>query len=127
MTAEPRTVTDLASCFFYHTMDVPGYGTVHGEWDLRGQFDEYIGGVELAGKTMLDIGTASGFLTWEAERRGATVVSFDMDGVQRLTLLPFRDSLYFQDRDRYIVEDSPRYERWLKRLLARAQGVSVAG
>src|SRR5947208_16942976 len=33
--ATPRVVTDLADCYFYHTTDIPGVGTVRGEWDLR--------------------------------------------------------------------------------------------
>ena len=46
----------------------------------------------------IDIGTASGFLTWEAEKRGAEVVSFDLDHASRQKLLPFRDSIYMRDR-----------------------------
>jgi hypothetical protein len=41
----PRTVTDLSTCFFYHSMDIPGYGTQKGHWDLRGRFNDYIGNV----------------------------------------------------------------------------------
>jgi hypothetical protein len=33
--AQPRSVTDPESCIFYHTIDIPGYGTMKGEWDLR--------------------------------------------------------------------------------------------
>ncbi|MBV9971725.1 MAG: hypothetical protein JO135_00155, partial [Candidatus Eremiobacteraeota bacterium] len=33
--AEPRTVTNLSDCYFYHTMEIPGYGLVEGQWDLR--------------------------------------------------------------------------------------------
>jgi len=76
--AEPRYVEDPAKCWFYHTIDLPGLGTVKGNWDLRKRFDDYTGHVALAGKRVLDIGTASGFLSFEAERRGAAeVVSFD--------------------------------------------------
>jgi SAM-dependent methyltransferase len=75
--AEPWSVTDLSQCSFYHAMDLPGIGYVRGNWDLRLFFERYTGGVEFAGKSTLDVGTASGFLTFEAERRGADVVSFD--------------------------------------------------
>jgi hypothetical protein len=37
--ATPRVVTDLAERPFYHTMDIPGYGVVQGQWGpapLRG-------------------------------------------------------------------------------------------
>jgi 2-polyprenyl-3-methyl-5-hydroxy-6-metoxy-1,4-benzoquinol methylase len=72
---------DRPECWFYHVMDLPELGTVNdfGSWDLRGRFDEYVGGVNLAGKTVLDVGTASGFLTFEAEKRGAIVTSFDVE------------------------------------------------
>jgi len=52
----------------------------------------------MAGKRLLDIGTASGFLTWEAERAGADVVSFDLDHARRQKLLPFKGSVYCTDR-----------------------------
>jgi 2-polyprenyl-3-methyl-5-hydroxy-6-metoxy-1,4-benzoquinol methylase len=32
----------------------------------------------IAGKTLLGVGTASGFLTFEAEKRGAQVTNFDV-------------------------------------------------
>ena len=75
--AEPRSVTDPSQCFFYHAMDLPGFGFVRGNWDLRTCFERYTGGVDFAGRSTLDVGTAGGFLTFEAERRGAEVVSFD--------------------------------------------------
>ncbi|HKR00197.1 MAG TPA: hypothetical protein VJT09_05960, partial [Pyrinomonadaceae bacterium] len=93
--AEPRFVENLDDCFFYHTMDLPGLGLVHGHWDLRGRFDDYIGGVSVAGKSVLDVGAATGFLSFEAERRGARrVLSFDMNDVRQQAFLPFKDKLH---------------------------------
>jgi len=74
---EPPPLPALHDCRFYHAMDIPGVGSVPGIWDLRGRFADYTGGIELNGKTLLDLGTASGFLTFEAEQRGARVTSFD--------------------------------------------------
>lgn len=88
----------LEDCIWYHTTDLPGGGTVSGEWDLRGRFANYTGHASFQGKRLLDIGTASGFLTWEAERAGASVVSFDLDHSSRQKLLPFKDSSYCIDR-----------------------------
>lgn len=51
-------------------------------WDLRGRFDEYIGHVPLEGRTVLDVGAASGFLSFEAEQRGAMVTSFDAGSIE---------------------------------------------
>jgi SAM-dependent methyltransferase len=39
--ATPRKVEDVADCYFYHTMELPGHGVIEGrEWDLRGRVDE---------------------------------------------------------------------------------------
>jgi hypothetical protein len=98
----------LEDCEFYHTMDLPGAGEVKGAWDLRGRFDDYVGHVELAGQTMLDVGTASGFLTFEAERRGATVTSFDTDSAANYQSLP---SPYVEDRSERLRQRRNGY--WL--------------
>lgn len=111
--APPRLIERLDDCFFYHTMDLPGFGLVHAHWDLRGRFDDYIGGVSVEGKSVLDIGTATGFLSFEAERRGATrVVSFDMSDVRQQTFLPFKNKLYYRDRERFAVEYGAEIEQW---------------
>lgn len=111
--AEPRRVESLDECFFYHTIELPGFGLVRGQWDLRGRFEEYVGGVEVAGKSVLDVGTATGFLSFEAERRGAArVVSFDMSDVRQQSLLPFKDKLYFQDHERWAELYGAEMERW---------------
>src|SRR5262249_47083940 len=60
--ASPRTVTDLADCYFYHTLELPGYGLVEGEWDLRAGAEAYLGGVDFRGRRVLEVGPASGFL-----------------------------------------------------------------
>jgi SAM-dependent methyltransferase len=86
--AEPRTVTDLGECYFYHTMEIPGVGLVEGEWDLRAGVDAYLGGVALAGKRVLEVGTASGFLCFHMEGRGAEVVAFDLSPEQAPDLVP---------------------------------------
>jgi hypothetical protein len=96
--AQPRVVEDPASCLFYHTMELPGFGVVPGQWDLRGRLNDYLGGIPLKGRRILDAGTASGFLSFEMERQGAEVVSFDADTAERIALLPFRNSLYSVNR-----------------------------
>lgn len=79
---------DSSECRWYHSMDLPDLGEVVGDWDLRGRFDEYVGEVDLSGKTVLDVGAASGFLTFEAEKRGAIVTSFDADRVEQIQTIP---------------------------------------
>lgn len=110
---EPRAIQRLEDCYFYHTLDLPGFGLVQGEWDLRGRFDDYVGGVDLRGKTVLDIGTANGFLTFEAEKRGAkSVVSFDIGDAKFQHLLPFKDNLYSTNYEEWRAHTSAGFERW---------------
>lgn len=87
--AVARTVSDLDDCHFYHTMEVPGVGLVTGQWDLRQGVSEYLGNVALDGKRVLEIGTASGFLCFEMERRGAEVIAYDLsENVGGLDIVP---------------------------------------
>ena len=66
---------NIEDCYFYHTTDIPNYGTVDGEWDLRGNEDNYLGNVNFENKKVLDIGTASGHLCFYMEKMGAEVVA----------------------------------------------------
>jgi SAM-dependent methyltransferase len=74
----PRDVRDISECAFYHYMDLPGIGQVGDHWDLRRTIEEYFGGFDFKRKRALDVGAASGYLTFEMEKRGASVVSFDI-------------------------------------------------
>jgi hypothetical protein len=75
--AQPVTV-DGQETAFYHAMDVPGLGDVAGDWDLRADLDPYLGRVDYADAVVLDIGASDGFLAFEMEKRGATVVTVDL-------------------------------------------------
>ncbi|HEV7476011.1 MAG TPA: class I SAM-dependent methyltransferase [Pyrinomonadaceae bacterium] len=109
----PRFVERLEDCFFYHAMELPEFGLVPAHWDLRGRFDEYIGGVEVAGKSVIDIGAATGFLSFEAEKRGAArVLSFDMSDAKQQTFLPFKDKLYYRDPKRWAAQYGAEIEQW---------------
>jgi Methyltransferase domain len=70
-------------------MNLPGIGEVGHGWDLRNSIDDYLGHFDFRGKRALDVGTASGFLTFEMEKRGADVVSFDMADGNQWELVPF--------------------------------------
>src|SRR5258705_11847467 len=104
----PRFVDRLEDCFFYHAMELPGLGLVPAHWDLRGRFDDYVGGVEVAGKSVLDIGAATGFLSFEAEKRGASrVVSFGMRDARQQSFFPFKNKIYFPDPGPWNNHDGP--------------------
>lgn len=99
--AAPRHVSDIKDCYFYHTMHVPGHGVVEGEWDLRNGVDDYLGRVPLNGKRVLEMGTASGFLCFEMEKRGAEVVAYDLSEHDNWDVVPFGGTIakeYIADR-----------------------------
>ena len=88
--AAPLKVEDVADCYFYHTMELPGHGVIEGrDWDLRGRVDEYLGKVAFAGQRVLEIGPASGFLTFEMEKRGADVISVEVTSEHGWDFVPY--------------------------------------
>lgn len=87
--AEPRNISSITDCYFYHTMDIPDHGTVHGEWDLRGKELSYLGNISLQGKRVLEVGTASGHLCFFMERMGAEVVAYDLSDEQEWDIVPY--------------------------------------
>lgn len=86
--AKPPAAPTLSACYFYHTTAIPGYGTVDGEWDLAPGIDAYLGNVDVSGKTVLDVGAATGFLSFHMERRGADVISYDLSPAQAWDIVP---------------------------------------
>lgn len=87
--APKRSVASLSECTFYHTMEIRGHGVVSGEWDLRGREDKYLGGFDFNGKRVLEVGTASGFLCFHMESRGAHVVGYDLSEDYDWDVVPF--------------------------------------
>jgi SAM-dependent methyltransferase len=80
---------------------------------LRGRFDDYVGGVDVTGKSVLDVGAATGFLSFEAEKReAARVLSFDMSDPRQQTFLPYKDKLYYRDPERWAEVYGAEIEQW---------------
>jgi SAM-dependent methyltransferase len=94
-------------------MDLPGFGEVRGHWDLRGRFKEYIGSVDLAGKSVIDVGAATGFLSFSAEQCGASrVLSFDIGHARQQSFLPFKDKLHSRDPETWARQYDAEIEQW---------------
>ena len=77
-----------ADCHFYQSVELPGGEVIDGPWDLRGRELEYLGGIDLAGRRVLELGPATGALTYFMEREGADVVSFDVGYDVSIDLYP---------------------------------------
>ncbi len=69
----------IEDCQFYTVQNVPGLNEpTKGEWDLRENVDKYLGNTNFKGKDVLELGPASGFITFEIESRGASVTSVEL-------------------------------------------------
>lgn len=79
------------NCRFYHAFDFPDGSSVKGDWDLRGRAEDYLGKVVVTGKRVLDLGAASGFMSFEMEKMGANVVSADVASAVQYTKVPYYD------------------------------------
>ena len=99
--AEPIAVDSPEGTFFYHVTELPGFGIIEHptSWDLRGRFADYTGGVEVRGRSFLDVGAGSGFLSFESEKQGAEVIGFDAEHAGQLQFVPYAG----------IPEQSPAY------------------
>ena len=90
----PWDVEGPQRTWFYHRTTLPEIGEVGEAWDLRDCTDAYLGNYGFEGKRVLDVGCASGYLSFEMEKRGAEVVSFDIDDGANWNVVP-----HFQLRD----------------------------
>jgi SAM-dependent methyltransferase len=126
--APHRHVEDLADCYFYHTIDLPGFGVQRGEWDLRPTIDHYLGDVDYRGKRVLDVGTANGILCFEMERRGANVVGYDLSLHHEWDAVPYDAQLPLQKLEEAKVHiDRLNNAWWLARRLLNSEARVVYG
>jgi tRNA (mo5U34)-methyltransferase len=92
----------VGSTSWYHTLELPGGVRTPGEVDCRGIVSRTMIPERLDGVRVLDIGTWDGFWAFEMERRGAEVVTVDVDDI---------DSLDWPPRTRVGAADAARRER----------------
>lgn len=74
VTKPPRPARE--DCSFYHSFDLPD-SEIIGQWDLRTSADRYLGGVPLNQRSVLEIGPASGYLSFFMEDKGAAVTCIE--------------------------------------------------
>jgi hypothetical protein len=80
----------LDQCSFYHTMEIPGFGLINGwGWDHRAHVGDMFRGVNFAGKRVLEVGPASGFITQMMDQQGAEVVSIEAPPFHKWDIIPF--------------------------------------
>lgn len=64
-------------CMFYHSTTLADGEEVSGQWDLRPNTPQYLGDVNFAGRSVIEIGPASGFLSFHMEAAGAQVTCLE--------------------------------------------------
>ncbi len=93
---QPWPLSPRSECFFYHTMVYPDGETIPGGWTMP-DFQKYIGGYDLNGKTVLDVGTATGYLAFAAEKEGAIVTGLDAASTKEFRHLPYASAASYKD------------------------------
>lgn len=79
---------NLDECDFYHSQMLPT-GEVRGQWDLRQATEDYLGKVDFSGQTVLEIGPASGFLSFHIEASGGAVTCIEPPLSHLWDVVPF--------------------------------------
>jgi O-methyltransferase len=108
-----REGADLTDFVWYHAFELPDGTVLPGVWDLRGQESTYLGGVDLAGKRVLELGPATGYLTFTMERMGAEVVAFEAGFDVSIDTLPVKGEDQHAERLRVMQETIDRnHDGW---------------
>lgn len=127
--ATPRVISDLKDCFFYHTMTLPGIGTVEGNWNLNPNIQNYLGNVNFSKKRVLDVGCANGVVSFYMEQQGADVISYDLDKNGDWDMVPFAkwEELMPIANDRKVIIDKLNNGYWLAHRLFNSKAKVVYG
>jgi len=90
--AHERGLGNVELYYWYHTVDL-GQGLVTpGLHDYRRSLDEFHFPADMTGMTVLDVGSATGFFSFEFERRGAQVVSVELPSLAHVDRFPYQDA-----------------------------------
>ena len=102
--------------FWYHTIDLGDGLVTPGSFDYRGHLDSYAFAPELHGRSALDLGSATGFFTFELERRGANVTSIELPSLFSWDHFPGEPPLLISGKmQRLLPNHVPQAEETLSR------------
>ncbi len=79
---------DVDKYYWYHAIDLPHGLVTPGLYDFRETVSAFHFPDDMRGATVLDVGSATGFFSFEFERRGARVVSVELPSLHALDRFP---------------------------------------
>jgi tRNA (mo5U34)-methyltransferase len=79
---------EAAEYHWYHTIDLGNGLVTPGTYDYRGKIEAFHFPDKMDGMSVLDVGSATGFFSFEFERRGANVVSVELPSLEELDRFP---------------------------------------
>jgi tRNA (mo5U34)-methyltransferase len=79
---------NLKNYYWYHTIDLGNGLVTPGVYDYRSNLEAFRFPENLKGKTVLDVGAATGFFSFELEKRGARVVSTELPSMLQVDKFP---------------------------------------
>ena len=79
---------EAADFFWYHTIDLGDGLVTPGIYDFRETVGCFGFPSDMKGMTTLDVGSATGFFSFEFEKRGARVISVDLPSLEELDRYP---------------------------------------
>jgi SAM-dependent methyltransferase len=86
--ASALEIPKLELYHWYHTVDLGDGLVTPGQYDFRGSLASFGFREDMTGMRVLDVGSATGFFTFEFERRGADVTSIELPSLHHLDRFP---------------------------------------
>ena len=79
---------DLSKYYWYHTIELPNGLVTPGQYDFRTSVSSFQFPEKMHGMNVLDVGSATGFFSFEFEKRGAGVTSVEIPTMESLDRFP---------------------------------------
>ena len=106
----PSDNISLDDCEWYHIMKIPGIdGLTDGVYDCREDIDNILGNLDFENKKVINLGPSTGYISFEAERRGGAVTSVDLSvSSEERDWTPIVDQNWKKDLKNFMMDEKRR-------------------